>query len=43
MSKETIVTYEQSADEVPEKYRNYAALEDEFNLDAELELELGRA
>ena len=24
--KETIVTYEQSADEVPEKYINYAAL-----------------
>lgn len=40
--KETIVTYDQNEEDVPEKYRNYAALADEFNLDAELEMELKR-
>lgn len=41
--KETIVTYEQEEDEVPEKYRNYATLEDEFDLTPELELQLQQA
>ena len=38
--KETIVTYEQSENEVPEKYRNYATMDDEFDLTPELELQL---
>lgn len=41
--KETIVTYEQNEDEVPEKYRNYATMEDEFDLSPELEMELKNA
>lgn len=41
--KETIVTYEQNEDEVPEKYRDYSTLEDEFDLTPELELQLKQA
>ena len=41
--KETIVTYEQNEDEVPEKYRNYAIMDDEFDLSPELELQLKNA
>lgn len=38
--KETIVTYDQNEDEIPEKYRNYATMDDEFDLTPELELYL---
>ncbi|MBU3178392.1 hypothetical protein KPL47_18875 [Clostridium estertheticum] len=38
--KETIVTFEQSENEVPEKYRNYATMDDEFDLSPELEMQL---
>lgn len=38
--KETIVTYDQTENEVPEKYRNYATMDDEFDLSPELEMQL---
>lgn len=38
--KETIVCYEQSADEIPEKYREYAGFDQEVDLTAELQLQL---
>lgn len=40
--KETIVTYEQTENEVPEKYRNYATMDDEFDLSPELEMQLAK-
>jgi hypothetical protein len=41
--KETIVTYDQNENEVPEKYRNYATLDDEFDISPELEMQLKQA
>lgn len=38
--KETIVCYEQNADEIPEKYREYAGFDQEFDLTSELQLQL---
>lgn len=38
--EETIVSYEQMANEVPEEYQNYALLNDEYDLTLELELRL---
>ncbi len=38
--KETIVCYEQNADEIPEKYRDYAGFEQELDLTSELQLQL---
>lgn len=38
--EETIVSYEQMANEVPEEYQNYALLNDEYDLTLELELQL---
>ena len=41
--KETIVTYEQNEDEVPEKYRNYATMDEEFDVTSDFEMELKNA
>ena len=41
--KETTVTCEMDKKEVPEKYPNYARLEEEFDLTPELQLQLQRA
>ena len=38
--KETIVCYEQDADEIPEKYREYAGFDQEVDLTEELQLQL---
>ena len=38
--KETFVSYEQDADEIPEKYREYAGFDNEVDLTSELQLEL---
>lgn len=38
--KETIVCYEQNADEIPEKYRQYAGFDEEVDLTSELGLQL---
>lgn len=38
--KETIVTYEQNKEEIPEQYRNYITMDEEFDLSPELELQL---
>lgn len=41
--RETVVAKEMDKSEVPEKYRDFAALEDEFDLTPELELQLHSA
>ena len=41
--KETIVTYEQEENEIPEEYRKYATEDDEYDLTPELELQLMEA
>lgn len=38
--EETIISYEQTADEVPEEYQNYARSSNEYDLTLELELQL---
>ena len=38
--KETVVSYEQDADEIPEEYREYAGFENEVDLTSELQLEI---
>lgn len=41
--KETIVTYEQEVDEIPEEYRRYATEDEDYDLTPELELQLNEA
>lgn len=38
--KETIVTVKQNEEEVPEKYREYATMDDEFDISDDLEMVL---
>lgn len=38
--EETIVTYELEENEVPDEYKNYAVLDNEYDLTKELELQL---
>ena len=41
--KETIVTYEQDVNEIPEEYRKYASETEDYDLTPELELQLNEA
>lgn len=41
--KETIVTYEQDVNEIPEEYRKYASETEDYDLTPELEVQLNEA
>lgn len=41
--KETVITYEQEVDEIPEEYRKYASEDEDYDLTPELELQLNEA